>query len=373
MSANKNPIRVLHVVQRMEAAGVQSFIMNIYRKIDRSQIQFDFLTHYTERQFYDDEIEALGGRIYRLSVREDKNLPKYLYDLRQFFSKHNEYKIVHGHMDSLGVFYLGAAKRAGIKMRIAHAHNVIIAEDSKKRVRQLMDRFYSTNATMLLACSEDAGRYMFGNGSFEVVHNPIDVREFAYDELVRQKLRSELNLGNSLVIGHVGRFAPQKNHRFVVDVFKEIIRLRPDAFLLLVGDGELRTEIENYCNQIGINEKVQMLGLRKDVPRIYQAMDVFLFPSVYEGLGIVAVEAQAAGLPTICSDRVPKLAGATNLFCQLSLDSSPSVWAEKCIQVAKESKRRDYSEELIKMGYDVSDVTEYLTELYISSIQGGGK
>lgn len=145
---------------------------------------------------------------------------------------------------------------------------------------------------MLLACSEDAGRYMFGNSSFEVVHNPIDVREFAYDMAARQKLRSELNLGNSLVIGHIVRFAPKKNHRFVVDVFKEIIRLRQDAFLLLVGDGELRTEIENYCNQIGINDKVQMLGLRNDVSRIYQAMDVFLFPSVYEGLGIVAVEAQ---------------------------------------------------------------------------------
>lgn len=176
----KEPIRILHVVQRMEAAGLQSFIMNIYRTIDRSQVQFDFLMHYEEHQFYDDEIERLGGRIYRLSMREDQNPIKYLKELKKFFREHQEYEIVHGHLDSLGFFYLGAAKSSGIANRIAHAHNVIIGGDLKKRLRNFINKGYKVNATCLLACSEDAGRYMFGNFVFKVIHNPIDVQRFAY-------------------------------------------------------------------------------------------------------------------------------------------------------------------------------------------------
>lgn len=372
MGNNGEPIRVLHVVQRMEAAGLQSFIMNVYRVIDRNKIQFDFLTHYSEKQFYDEEIESLGGRIYRLTVREDKNFIKYLHDLHKFFDEHKEYKIVHGHMDSLGVFYLGAAKRADVETRIAHAHNVIIGEDSKKRVRQLMDKFYKTNATTLFACSEDAGRYMFGDSQFKVVRNPIDVRKFSFNAVMREKVRNSLGLQNKFVIGHVGRFAPQKNHKFVIDVFNEIVKLRPDACLVLVGDGELKEEIKSYCNKLKIDDKIQMLGVRDDVAELYQAFDDFLFPSIYEGLGIVAVEAQASGLPTICSDRVPKLAGATNLFYQLSLDSSPKVWAETCIRASEENKRHDNSEDLMKMGYDVGDVANQLSAFYIRKYYGGG-
>lgn len=183
---NQNPIRVLHIVQRMEAAGVQSFIMNIYREIDKKKVQFDFLTHYAERQFYDDEIEKMGGRIYRLTVREDKNLIKYQWDLKDFFASHPEYKIVHGHMDSLGFFYLGAAKKAGVPVRIAHAHTIIENGNLIKKIRHRLNRLYKINATFLAACSKEAGIYMFGSNDFKVIHNPIEVDKFTYSPEMRK-------------------------------------------------------------------------------------------------------------------------------------------------------------------------------------------
>ena len=203
----------------MEAAGLQSFIMNIYRTIDRSQMQFDFLTHYKERQFYDDEIERLGGRIYRLSVREDKNPVKYLKELKKFFREHQEYEIVHGHMDSLGLFYLEAAKLSGIDNRIAHAHTVIIGGDLKKRLRNLLNKGYKVNATCLLACSEDAGMYMFGDSDFKVIHNPIDVQRFAYNETVRNIVRAELGVQDKIVIGHVAGYHSTPKPRIPLQIF----------------------------------------------------------------------------------------------------------------------------------------------------------
>jgi len=369
----KEPIRILHVVQRMEAAGVQSFIMNVYRQIDRNEVQFDFLTHYSEQQFYDDEIEALGGHIYRLTVREDKNFVKYIHDLNNFFSEHREYQVVHGHMDSLGVFYLGAAKKAGIAVRIAHAHTLIEGGGLKKQVRNFINRFYKIYATKLLACSEEAGRYMFGRDYFTVVHNPIEVEKFKYDLKIRKQTRELLGLENSLVIGNVGRFAKEKNHKFLLDIFKEILVKRQDAKLLLIGKGETLEETMQYAESLGVKNEILYLGIRDDVNRLYQAMDIFVFPSVYEGLGIVAIEAQAAGLPTICSDKVPDSAKVTDLFCQLSLNDSKKTWSDKVISEAENIIRTDRSKKIIDSGYDVRFVSKQLVGMYHKLIGGGYK
>lgn len=361
---NQTPIRILHVVQRMEAAGVQSFIMNIYREIDRTKVQFDFLTHYSERQFYDDEIERLGGRIYRLSVREDKDFIKYIRDLKKFFMSHPEYKIVHGHMDSLGFFYLGAAKNAGVPVRIAHAHNVIESGNLIKRLRHQINRFYKTNATFLAACSMEAGVYMFGCDSFKVIHNPIEVDRFKYSSVIREQVRKELNIGENIVIGNIGRFAQQKNHSFLLDIFKQINSKVSNAKLVLVGKGELMNKIIDYGDELGLKDRILYLGVRSDVNRIYQAMDAFVFPSKFEGLGIVAIEAQASGLPTICSENVPLSAGVTDLFCQLSLSDSSDVWAEKIISEVQKNERKDQSGKLKNAGYDVGTVSNELISMY---------
>ena len=362
----KEPVRVLHVVQRMEAAGLQSFIMNIYRELDRTKVQFDFLVHYTERQFYDDEIESMGGRIYRLSIREDKNIIKYFWELHAFFEKHREYKIVHGHMDSLGVFYLAAAKKANIPCRIAHAHTVLIGGGIKRTIRNLLNRQFKRNATLLLACSNMAGEYMFGNSAFHVIHNPIKVNSFKFNPSVRRDVQEELHINNNVVIGHVGRFSFPKNHKFLLDVFEELLKKESTAKLLLIGTGELEGEIRMMIEKRGLNNSVLLGGVRSDINRIYQAMDAFVFPSLYEGLGIVAIEAQAAGLPTICSERIPKLAQVTDLFSALSLDESPEVWAKHILSVLRNTRndRSQYYQELINAGYDVSQVKTELLKFY---------
>lgn len=369
----KEVVRILHVVQRMEAAGLQSFIMNIYRKIDRTKIQFDFLTHYSERQFYDDEIESLGGKIHRLTFREDHNPIKYILDLKIFFKEHPEYKIVHGHMDSLGYFYLGAAKRAGVPCRIAHAHNVLIGGDFKKRIRNIMNRAYKLNATKLLACSDAAGKYMFGNYSFEVIRNPIDVSKFRYDEGVRHEVRDELQLKDEdIVIGHVGRFSPQKNHRFLLDVFKEISKKEANAKLLLVGQGKLEKEIKEDVFRSGIADRVIFVGVRGDIHRIYQAMDAFVLPSSFEGFGIVAIEAQAAGLPTICSDRIPQMANVTERFYSISLSEPAEIWADSILNRLNAPDRESMAQKLIEVGYDVSTVKSEMLNIYFTELSRAG-
>lgn len=367
---NEKPIRVLHVVQRMEAAGVQSLLMNVYRKIDRNKVQFDFLTHYKERQFYDDEIEQLGGKIYRLTVREDKNIIKYLNDLKTFFSDHSEYKIVHGHMDSLGCFYLGAAKRADVPVRIAHAHNVIKGGNITKQVRNVLNRFYKTNATDLMACSEAAGRYMFGSQNFTIIHNSIDTSKFAYNEQLRTAMRKELNVENNFVIGNVGRFAYQKNQKFLFEIFREILKINKSARLLLVGEGELYEELMNYANQLGIKDELLYLGVRNDVNKLYQAMDAFVFTSIFEGLGIVAIEAQAAGVLTFCSDAVPNEANISPVFHSIPLTKGATEWAKIIVKTYNNNtyRREDMSQYVIDSGYDIKDLATKLQDFYLKQI-----
>lgn len=232
------PIRVLHIVPNMQAGGLETLIMNIYRNIDRTKVQFDFLVHYTGNYFYDDEIRSLGGRIYKLSVRDDNNFIKYLKDLDAFFKKHPEYKIVHGHMESLGQFYFKAAKKDGVPVRVAHSHNSATENTFKGKIKGLLLKRYKVFATDYFACSQKAGEFMFANKKFTVLKNAIIVNNFIYNENERNRLRKELGIEGKIVIGHAGRFCEQKNHKFLIDVFKKIADLENNAVLLLIGAGE---------------------------------------------------------------------------------------------------------------------------------------
>ena len=310
---------MLHIVQQMHAAGLETFLMNMYHNIDRDKVQFDFLTHYVGRRYFDDEIERLGGRIYRLSFREDFNILKYLLGLDRYFEEHPEYRIVHGHMDSLGTLYLGKAEKHGVPVRIAHAHNVTSKGSPKERARAFMARRYKNHATDLFACSKEAGRHMFGDHAFRVVRNAIDLPRFAFNPLIRDAVRAELGLDRKYIVGNVGRFYPQKNHAFLLDVFAKIILREPDAVLLMAGDGPLMGDIRKKAEALGIEDACVFLGARGDVDRLYQAMDIFLFPTLFEGLGIVAVEAQTSGLPVVCSDTVPLEAKVAPNFYPVAL------------------------------------------------------
>lgn len=361
------PVRVLHIIQRMESAGSQTFLMNLYRNIDRSRVQFDFLVHYKEKQFFDNEIENLGGKIYRLSVREDYNLFKYYRDLNRFFDEHKEYKIVHGHMHSLGAIYLYCAKKNGIPIRIAHSHNNGISNNFKKPLKIVMTNCYKINANYLFACSETAGKFVFGNDEFKVINNAIDADKFIFNNKTREKIRAELGLEGKIVIGHVGRFELQKNHHFLVEIFREIKRKRNDAILLLIGEGTLKEKIKQKVIDLGLQDSVMFMGTRHDINRIYQAMDVFILPSLFEGLGIVAVEAQAAGIPTICTDTLPKETNLTPLFFPMSLKKSSNDWAEEALRVVRDNKAYSDTSSYIKNGgYDIKDLSKEMEKIYLS-------
>ena len=230
-----------------------------------------------------------------------------------------------------------------------------------------MKNLYPIYANNYFACSDSAGRYFFKGRKYMVVKNAIMTEKFAYSEEVRKKIRSGLNLEGKFVIGHAARFAEHKNHTFLIDVFAEILKIRPESQLLLIGDGELKKSIQNKVNALGIGEYVKFMGVRPDVNELYQAMDAFVFPSIFEGLGIVNIEAQAAGVLTFCSDAVPKEANISPVFYSIPLTKSASEWAKIIVKNYDDTvyKREDMSQYVIDAGYDIRDLSTKLQQFYL--------
>lgn len=361
------PIRVLHILQRMEAGGTQALLMNIYRKIDRTKVQFDFLVVYKEKQFYDDEIEKMGGHVYKLSFREDLNLPKFQKDLAGFFAQHHEYKIVHCHAYTIGYFCLKAAKKAGIPVRIAHSHSNAAVHDVKLPLKLIMQKLFTVYSTDLFACSEEAGKFAFKGKKFGIVQNAIDSQKFIADANIREKIRKALRVESKFVVGHVGRMQPEKNHDFLIDVFAEIKKKKPDAELILVGTGPLEEKVKSKVAEKGLSDCVHFLGNRKDMNRIYQAMDVFVFPSLFEGLGIVAIEAQAAGVPIVCSEGLPPETDITPIYRKLLLSDGEEKWANAALEMAQNpSAHTNMQKYVIDAGFDMDATAKYIEGFYLN-------
>ena len=297
---------MLQVVASLNAGGMENYIMNIYRSIDRNKVQFDFIVHHTAIGLYEDEIKKMGGKIYHFDVLDQKNIFKYIFELNAFFSTHPEYKIVHGHLSSLAVFYLGIAKRNGVPWRIAHSHGAGFIQTPKGVAKYLMFKTTKWNANVYLACSTEAGKYLYGKDPFTFVPNGIDVERFAFSLEKRDEVRKSLGFDQEYVIGHVGRFNVQKNHGYLLSIFQKIVKKAPQARLLLLGDGELRDKIQSQAIRLGIQDKVVFAGVHKDVEDYYQAMDAFVLPSLFEGLPVTGIEAQYAGLPCFFSDVITR-------------------------------------------------------------------
>ena len=360
------PIRVLHILQRMEAGGTQALLMNIYRKIDRTKVQFDFLVVYKEKQFYDDEIEKMGGHVYKLSFREDLNLPKFQKDLAVFFTQHHEYKIIHCHAYTIGYFCLKAAKKAGIPVRIAHSHSNAAVHDVKLPLKLIMQKLFTRYSTDLFACSEEAGKFAFKGKKFGIVQNAIDSQKFIADANIREEIRKALRVENKFVVGHVGRMQPEKNHDFLIDVFAELKKSKPDAELILVGTGPLEDKVKSKVVEKGLSDCVHFLGNRKDMNRIYQAMDVFVFPSLFEGLGIVAIEAQAAGVPIVCSEGLPPETDITPIYRKLLLSDGEEKWANAALEMAQNLKAHTNMQQyVIDAGFDMNVTAKYMEGYYL--------
>ena len=352
----------------MGRGGLETMLMNYYRNIDRDKVQFDFLTHRDERWDYDDEIESLGGKIYHLPKLNpfSKN---YLNALDKFFNEHKEYQIVHCHQDCLSGVVLKVAKKNGVKFTIAHSHNANQDKNLKYLIKLFEKRKIPKYADKLFACGNEAGRWMFNTDNFEVLNNAIDTDLYTYNAEKASKVKKEFGIENKFVVGHVGRFNPQKNHEFLIDVFNEIQKIKEDSVLMLVGDGDLRQEIEKKVQDLGLSEKVIFTGIRSDVNDLMQGMDVFLFPSLYEGLGIVLIEAQAAGLKCIISDTIPKDGIITDDVLSLSLNQSPVIWANEVLKY-KGYKRSNNKELIEKADYDIKNNAKKLEQFYIQNTRG---
>lgn len=362
------PIRILQVVTHMERGGLESMLMNYYRHIDREKVQFDFLVHRQERAAFDDEIESLGGKIYRLP-RLVPWSTSYLSALNRFFDEHPEYNVVHVHQDCLSSVILKAAAQHNVPARIAHSHNANQDRNLKYPIKLWYRRSIPQYATNLFACGKDAGDWMFSGAQYQIINNAIDAAAYTYDSEKRAEMRQEFGLRDKLVVGHVGRFNPQKNHPFLLDIFTTLLKKEPNAVLLLVGGGEDMPKIQAKAQTQGIVEHVRFLGVRSDVADLMQAMDVFAFPSLYEGLPVTMVEAQSAGLPCLISDRVPPECILTDgLVDILPLSADPEAWAEKILEKRK-VPRTDRRAEIAAHGFDITTEAVKLQEFYLEAAE----
>lgn len=361
-------IKVLHVIGAMDRGGAETMIMNFYRKIDLFQYQFDFLVHETRKCDYDDEIRTLGGNIYSVSRYKITNYFSYKREIKDFFIKHHDYDIVHGHICSSINIYLSEAKRYGIQT-IAHSHaanfgfslDTLFTNVISLKTRRIADYFFGCS---LQAGVDRYGKKIISSIKFSILNNGIDVDLYRYNVGIRNQLRKKYHVENSLVIGHVGRLTYAKNHVFLLKIFNEVLKKKPNSELFLFGRGELEEDIRKQIKDLGIENHVHLMGVVDNVNDYLQMCDVFVFPSRFEGLGLVLVEAQAAGLPCIINIEIPEEVNITNNVFSLSLSDSLEVWADTCIQKAGSTNRIEMNEIVKKSNFNINKEVKHLCEVY---------
>lgn len=370
----QEPIRVAQIIGKWLGGGVESVVMNYYRHIDKSKIQFDFICDEDSTNIPYEEIEKLGGKV--ILIPPYQKVFKYHKELKKILKEGN-YKIVHSHINTLSVFSLFAAKCAGVPVRIAHSHSTTNKKEKKKNLlKQILRPFSKVFATDYMCCSELAGRWLFGNkeydnGNVYLLNNAIDLDKFKYDEKLRKEKRKELNIKeDTLVIGHVGRFVEQKNHRFLIDIFNEIHKKNDSAILLLAGQGPLQKEIKNKTHELGLESKVKFLGQINDTYKLYQALDIFVLPSLYEGLPVVGVEAQATGLLCELSNDMTKETKVLDTTRFISLNTSAEEWATIILDDYSKFKRHDTTSEITKNNFNIKTEAKKLEEKYEELLNG---
>jgi len=370
-------IRILRVLGSLNRGGIETNILNLYRKTDRNKVQFDFIIHTQDICSYEKEISELGGKIYRIPNFTGENYFQYKKAWEDFFNNHREYKIIHCHLRSTASIYIPIAKKYGL-ITIAHSHNTSSGSGFQAVVKNILQIPIRYQADYLLACSEDAGKWLFGRkaihkDTFKVIYNSIDSKQYIYSELKRKDVRKRLGIkDNAYVIGNVGRFHPQKNHSFLIKVFEKIYQKNKNAVLLLVGDGTLRNKIQNQVTKKNLSGHVIMTGETSKVYDMLQAMDVFIFPSLFEGFGNVLLEAQSNGLPCIISDRIPKSTHVIpSLIHVLSLESDIDLWVNAAFKSKRETKIA-CAELVAEAGFDVYKTAEWYQNFYLELYKNEG-
>lgn len=372
----QNVIRVLHILGSLQRGGTESVVFNNYRFIDRSKIQFDIVVDNNSPCQIPEDIVKLGCKVYYISPYT--HLTQYITEIRRL-CKQNGYKIVHSHMNAMSVFSLLAAWQAGVPIRIAHSHSTASGGKDFKRdlFKYMLRPFSKVFANKYFACSEYAAQWLFGKrtinkGKVFLLNNAINVEQFKFDLWKRNESRHDMGLDGKFVVGHVGRFSPPKNHFFLIEIFNLICKEQSNSILLLVGGlGTAGTEIEERLqkkvDKLGLHDKVLFLGTKEDISNLYLAMDVFVLPSLYEGLGMASIEAQCSGLPCVLSDQVPEEAKVNKNVKFLSLNKSPEEWAEVILK-SKDEKREDCSMKIAAAGYEIEIVAKKLEQQYLSYV-----
>ena len=367
------PIRVLHILGSIQRGGTESVVFNNYQYIDRSKVQFDIAIDDNSPCEVPQNIIDMGCRIYRIPPYTKQ--PAYIIAIREICLK-NRYQIVHSHMNAMSIFPLFAVWLAKVPVRISHSHSTAAkgkGETKRNIIKYVLRPFSKLFATHYFACSEHAARWLFGNrvmekGEVVILNNAISAKRFCYNLRTREEIRVQIGIKDKFVIGHVGRFSPPKNHDFLIDVFNDVIKIRDNAHLLLIGgigsagagiEERVRKKLDSY----GITDKVSFLGSMENISAFYQAMDVFILPSLYEGLGMACIEAQASGLPCIMSDRIPKEVQINENVKFLSLYESAERWAYEVAE--SRGIRGDYSKQIASAGYDIIEVANTLQETYL--------
>lgn len=363
------PIRILEVVNVMDRAGLETFLMNHYRHIDRAVVQMDFLTHRPVAGAYDDEIRSLGGRIYRAPRLYPQNWLSYRRWMNSFFAEH-DYPVVHSHIDAMSYFPLVMARSNRVVVRVAHSHNDSVDRDFKYPIKEICRRKLPSVATDYWACSEAAGAFLFGERNLDRIHvvkNAIDITSFGFSREARDAARENLKvLPGQVLIGHVGRFSAVKNQSFLIKVLGELVAQGLDAVLAFVGDGELRERVEREAGEAGLTCRVRFLGIRDDVNLLDQAFDILCFPSLHEGIPVSLIESQASGLPILASDCVDGAALVLPNTARLSLQTPVGEWARKIREMVAEGRDAAPSKRLVEAGYEINESARGLQDSYLS-------
>lgn len=369
-------LRVLHILGTLDMGGIENFLINIYRIIDRNKIQFDFVINDRKKEdIFEKEIKELGGKIYKIPSIVEGGHFQYFRSLRKIL-KENNYKIVHSHYNMVSGFILKEAKKCDVKIRIAHSHNIYDSSLNYINLKSLYKRYsrylLTKYATHRFACSEEAGQWLFKRKKFEIIKNGIYVSKFLFSEGIREKIRENVGIEKNIyAIVNVGRLTTQKNHFFMIEIMKRLEMIDKNIKLYLIGDGELREEIENKIKEYDL-KNIVLLGIHKNINEILNGMDLMLFPSLYEGLGIVLIEAQCNGLNVLVSNKVPKEADlGIEKFKALNVNSNVDSWVETILKLKKDQKREQESKEkekLINSDYNIKKVVSKLEKFYLNGV-----
>ena len=369
----EEPIRIAQIMGKMVGGGVESVVMNYYRNIDKTKIQFDFICDSDSTNIPLHEIKSLGGKV--ILIPPYQKIWQYHKQLKKIL-KQNQYQIIHSHINTLSVFPLHLAKKIGIPIRIAHSHSTTSKKEWKRNfLKQILRPFSKIYATHYFCCSELAGRWQFGNSLYEegkvfLMKNAINLEKFKFNNEIRKNIRQELNLGDdTLVIGHIGRFVSVKNHQFLLKIFNEIHKKNKKSVLLLTGQGPLENEVMEKARQLKLDKFVIHLGQRNDINQIYQALDIFLLPSLYEGLPVVGIEAQASGLLCFLSNNVTRETKILKTTTFVSLEKDEKEWSEIILTKYKNFSRKDKSKVLKTRGFDIKIEANKLKDKYIELLK----